>query len=114
MLSGGAALGIASVECLVGAFAIERFLLPCALAVFWTVATPIRGLARWWRKRQEVRALRVRPQRHGRPHPVTLALAGLHQAVMEPLNRLDTAVMAALRRLGTAVIAMFSRRGPRS
>jgi hypothetical protein len=46
LLSAGAALGISSVECIVGVFAIDRFLLPLSLALLWTVGSPIRGLAR--------------------------------------------------------------------
>lgn len=100
VMSGAQALGIASVECIVGIFAIDRCLLPCSLAVLWSLATPIRAMGRWWRKRQGTRVLRVRPRRQRRSHPMLLALA-------YPLAALDHAVMAPLRRLDRAVSALL-------
>lgn len=74
LLSGALALGTAMAEVVVGIVLIDTCLLPLLLAVLWSLATPIRALARWWGRRRAFMGLRLRPRRQERQHPLRLAL----------------------------------------
>jgi hypothetical protein len=90
-LSAALALGVATMECIVGVFLLDRFLIPLFLAVLWTITAPFHGLARWWARR------RPRPR-----HPFRLMLvpayplAAVDQALMSPLRQVDTFVTRKL------------------
>jgi hypothetical protein len=90
-LSAALALGVATMECIVGVFLLDRFLIPLLLAMLWTITAPFHGLARWCGRR--------RPQ-PSRPIPLMLVptypLAAVDRALMSPLRQVDNFVKRIL------------------